>query len=74
MTPLPLAESEQELLAFIQSAINRSGVRTTLKTLLEKFERKPYGWNYASVLCTLANLCARGKVEVRADGKSAGRK
>jgi len=62
-----LAESEQELLAFIQSN-NRRGVRTTLKNLLEKFERKPYGWYYAAVLCTLANLCARGKVEVRADG------
>ena len=62
-----LAESEQELLAFIQSN-NRGGVRTTLKNLLEKFERKPYGWYYAAVLCTLANLCARSKVEVRADG------
>ncbi len=62
-----LAESEQELLAFIQSN-NRSGVRTTLKNLLEKFERKPYGWYFAAVLCTLANLCARGKVEVRTDG------
>ena len=62
-----LAESEQELLAFIQSN-NRSGVRTTLKNLLENFARKPYGWYYAAVLCTLANLCARGKVEVRADG------
>ena len=62
-----LAESEQEVLAFIQSN-NRSGVRTTLKNLLEKFERKPYGWYYAAVLCTLANLCARGKVEVRTDG------
>ena len=62
-----LAESEQELLAFIQSN-NRGGVRTTLKVLLEKFERKPYGWYYAAVLCTLANLCARGKVEVRVDG------
>jgi hypothetical protein len=61
------AESEQELLAFIQSN-NRGGVRTTLKNLLEKFERKPYGWTYAAVLCTLANLCARGKVEVRTDG------
>ena len=64
---ISLAESEQELLAFIQSN-NRGGVRTTLKNLLEKFERKPYGWHYAAVLCTLANLCARGKVEVRADG------
>ena len=62
-----LAESEQELLAFIQSN-NRGGVRTTLKNLLEKFDRKPYGWHNAAVLCTLANLCARGKVEVRADG------
>ncbi|MDX9785834.1 MAG: BREX system P-loop protein BrxC [Desulfobacterales bacterium] len=62
-----LAESEQELLAFIQSNI-RGGVRTTLKSLLEKFERKPYGWPYAAVLCTLAHLCARGKVEVRTDG------
>lgn len=61
-----LPESEQELLAFIQSN-NRSGVRTTLKNLLEKFGRKPYGWYYAAILCTLANLCARGKVEVRAD-------
>lgn len=62
-----LAESEQEILAFIQSN-NRGGVRTTLKNLLEKFERKPYGWYYAAVLCTLANLCARGKIEVRTDG------
>ena len=62
-----LAESEQELLAFIQSN-SRGGVRTTLKNLLEKFERKPYGWYYAAVLCTLAKLCARGKVELRADG------
>jgi hypothetical protein len=62
-----LTESEQELLAIIQSN-NRGGVRTTLKNLLEKFERKPYGWYYAAVLCTLAKLCARGKVEVRTDG------
>ncbi len=62
-----LAESEQELMAFIQSN-TRNAIRTTLKSLLEKFERKPYGWYYAAVLCTLANLCARGKVEVRSDG------
>ena len=61
-----LAESEQEVLAFIQSN-SRSGVRTTLKSLLERFERKPYGWYYAAILCTLANLCARGKVEIRSD-------
>ena len=62
-----LEESEQEMLAFIQSN-QRGGVRTTLKNLVERFERKPYGWQYAAILCTLAKLCARGKIEVRADG------
>ena len=62
-----LAESEQEVLAFIQSN-NRGGVRTTLKSLLERFERKPYGWYYAAILCILAKLCVRGKVELRTDG------
>ncbi len=62
-----LAESEQEILAFIQSN-TRSGLRTTLKNLLEKFERKPYGWPYAAVLCMLVKLCARGKVDVWIDG------
>ena len=62
-----LSEAEQDLLAFIQSN-SRGGVRTTLKSLVEKFERKPYGWAYAAVLCILAKLCARGKVEIRSDG------
>jgi len=62
-----LAESEQEMLSFVQSN-SRGGVRTTLKGLIEKFERKPYGWYFAAVLCTLAHLCARGKIEVRIDG------
>ena len=63
-----LSEPEQEVL----SAIKRNhqlNVRTTVKSLVEQFERKPYGWEYAAVLCMLAQLCARGKVEVRADGQ-----
>ncbi|WP_036859475.1 BREX system P-loop protein BrxC [Porticoccus hydrocarbonoclasticus] len=62
-----LSEAEQEMLAFIQSN-QRGGVRTTIKSLLEKFERGPYGWYYAAILYTLASLCARGKLEARADG------
>lgn len=61
-----ITEAEQELLAFIQSNA-RGGVRTTLKSLLERFERKPYGWYYAAILCNIALLCARGKLEVRSD-------
>lgn len=59
-----LPEAQQEMFAYIQSN-NRGGIRTTVKLLLEKFERKLYGWSYAAVLCTLAHLCARGKIEVR---------
>lgn len=62
-----LAESEQEMLGYIQSN-SRGGVRTTIKNLLERFGGKPYGWYYAAVLCTLASLCARGKIEARTDG------
>ena len=61
-----LEESEQEVFALIQSN-NREGIRTTLKSLIEKFERKPYGWFYAAILCTLAKLHARGKIELKND-------
>jgi hypothetical protein len=59
-----LPEPQQEMLSFIQSN-SRGGIRTTVKTLLQKFESKPYGWSFAAVLCTLAHLCGRAKVEVR---------
>ena len=59
-----LPEPQQEMLSFIRSN-HRGGMRTTVKMLLEKFERKTYGWSYAAVLGTLAYLCAKGKVEVR---------
>ena len=59
-----LPEPQQELFSHIQSN-SRGGVRTTVKTLLEKFESKPYGWSFAAILCNLAHLCANSKVEVR---------
>ena len=62
-----LSESEREMLSFVQGNKN-NGVRTTLKSLVERFERKPYGWPYAAVLCTLASLCGWGRVEVWSDG------
>ena len=61
-----MSEPEVEVFAIIQSN-HRGGLRTTLKGLLEHFEKKPYGWYYAAILCTVANLCARGKVELRSD-------
>ena len=61
-----LHESEQEMIGFIQGN-KRDGVRTTLKSLVERFERKPYGWYLAAIQCTLALLCAKGKIEASID-------
>jgi len=59
-------EAEQEILSFIQSK-KREGIRTTVHTLLDRFERKPYGWPFASVLCILAKVFKRGKVDITKD-------
>lgn len=66
---VPMDESEQEILTFIERN-KQKGVRTTLKNLLEKFERKPYGWYQAATLCNLAKLCARGKVDLQVDSNT----
>ena len=62
-----LTEAEQEILNYAQSNA-RTGVRTTVKAAVERFERKPYGWSYGAILCTTASLLARGKIEARSDG------
>ncbi len=61
-----LTEAEQDILNFVQ-ANSRTGVRTTVKAVLEKFERKPYGWSYPAVLCNVASLSGRGKLASRSD-------
>ena len=62
-----LTEAEQEILNYAQSNA-RNGIRTTVKAVIERFERKPYGWYYAAILCTTASLLGRGKIEARSDG------
>jgi len=64
-----LTEAEQEILNFAQ-ANARTGVRTTVKAIVERFERKPYGWSYPAILCTTASLLGRGKIEASSDGSS----
>lgn len=62
-----IPSAEREVLNFTNMN-KRDGVRTTVKSLCDKFESKPYGWYRWAVLCVLAKLCARGKIEVRSDG------
>ncbi len=61
-----LPESEQDVLSTIVG-YKSQGVRITVKQILEKYGRAPYGWYYAATLCTIAKLCARNKIEARLD-------
>ena len=64
--PATFSEAEQEMLALVQTN-NRQGLRTTMQSLLNHFERKPYGWYLAAIQGTVAKLLARGKLELRRD-------
>lgn len=63
-----LTEAEQEIFAHIQSNA-RIGVRTTVKSLVDAFEKKPYGWSLATIQCMVAKLLARGKVICKTDSE-----
>ncbi|MBL8596415.1 MAG: BREX system P-loop protein BrxC [Devosia sp.] len=61
-----LTEAEQEVMNFVQ-AQTRTGVRVSVKAILENFSGHSYGWPPAAILCLCASLTARGKVESRLD-------
>jgi hypothetical protein len=61
-----LSEAEQEELASIYRSQAQAS-RLTVKSLVEQFEKRPYGWPYPAILCILGHLCAKGKVECSRD-------
>ncbi|WP_430640074.1 BREX system P-loop protein BrxC (plasmid) [Crocosphaera watsonii WH 8501] len=64
-----LSESEKEVFSFIQMNEKR-GLRTSMKSLTDHFEGKPYGWSEGAILCVVAKLCGRGKLEIQTEGNS----
>lgn len=57
-----LSEAEQEVL----NSVTRSGTyKTTVKNILDTFQRIPYGWSYDAVLCHIAKLYVRGNIEIK---------
>ena len=63
-----VTEPETEMLSYISRQVNK-GMRPTVKSLVEDFETKPFGWPLEAILCILAKLVARGKVEARTDSE-----
>lgn len=61
-----LSEVEQEILSYIKRETD-GGLRVTIKKAIDKFQIKPYGWSYPAILCNIAKLCSRRKIELRED-------
>ena len=64
-----LHEIEIEVLNRIQrNKLNHE--RTTIKNLLDFFSGRPYGWYQAAVLCIIAKLYKRNKINLKKDSNS----
>lgn len=61
-----LTEGELEVLNHAQAQA-RNGVKVSVKAVSERFSGKPYGWPTTAILCIVASLSARGKIEARSD-------
>lgn len=63
-----LSEAELEIRNHITSEAAR-GLRPTLQSVLQRFERKPYGWYLAAIQCITAKLVGVGQIELWRDGE-----
>ncbi len=62
----PLTEAEQDVFNFIQNRAGK-GLRVSVRSLLDSRKKKPYGWPDMAILCIVATLSAKSKIEVRSD-------
>ena len=62
----PLTEAQQQIFNHIQAQFKLS-VRVTVRSVLEKFERKNFGWSQYAILATTASLCGTNKIEALHD-------
>jgi uncharacterized Zn finger protein (UPF0148 family) len=63
-----LSAAEADILAFINRNI-ASGISTSVFSLLNVYEKKPYGWSYDAVICLIGRLYGLGKIEINLDSK-----
>lgn len=64
-----LHEIEIEVLNRIQRN-KASHERTTIKSLIDNFYTRPYGWYQTAVLCIIAKLYKRNKISLKQDGNN----
>ncbi|MCK6622791.1 MAG: BREX system P-loop protein BrxC [Calditrichaceae bacterium] len=68
-----MSEAEQEMLSYFQRKQN-ANERVTTKKLLEDFSGRPWGWYQAAILCIVARLFIRNKVEISYESQPVQRK
>ncbi len=61
-------EAELEVIHHVERN-RKQGQRSNLKSLLDHFGKKPYGWAQPTVLGLMAQLFRRNKVEIRFEGQ-----
>jgi len=64
-----IPEAEQNVLNQIRMTKDQA-LRSTVKSVVEHFEKAPYGWPRVAVLAQLAALYARGRIDARKDSDS----
>lgn len=64
-----ISPAENEIITYLTRSKARSE-RTTVKTLLDYFKERPYGWYEHAILGLTANLFKRGKVEIKQDANT----
>lgn len=64
-----MPEAEQNVLNHIRMKKNQA-LRSTVKSVIEEFEKAPYGWPRAAILAQLAALYARGRLDAKKDSRS----
>lgn len=63
----PLSLAADEMFKVGIQARENLGEHVTVKKIVSQFETRPYGWDFGSILCTVAHLFAQGRIVVELD-------
>lgn len=61
-----MTEAESDVLKHIERTKGQ-GLNIRVSEVIEHFEKAPYGWPYPAILCQIAALVGRGRIEARLD-------
>ena len=63
---IPTTEAQQTIYDFVNSQ-KRNSLRVTIKAILDRFNKKNYGWSNLAVLSNIAGLIGTNKIQLTYD-------